>query len=145
MISSHINAQAASSIVKGCHMQRRCLRAVSRWQLGPQYCRSLHDPTGTFGPATRSTTALRTFHTRYSSRQDVTALRKELKDEKRASRSAKCTDDLSSKVDSDDVGDWRLTVGIEIHAQLNTARKLFSCTRTLKIFSLPLICSRCLN
>ena len=56
----------------------------------------------------------------------MTALRKELKDDKKAARASQRAAGVSEKVDKDATGDWRLTVGIEIHAQLNTARKLFS-------------------
>lgn len=50
-------------------------------------------------------------------------LRKQLKDEaKQARKQGK----KKSKSDSQTVDGWELTVGIEIHAQLNTSRKLFS-------------------
>ncbi|KAH8173935.1 gatB/GatE catalytic domain-containing protein [Sarocladium implicatum] len=50
-------------------------------------------------------------------------LGKQLKD---ASKQARKKSKNKSKVDSQTVDGWELTVGIEIHAQLNTARKLFS-------------------
>lgn len=50
-------------------------------------------------------------------------LRKQLKDE---AKQAKKQGKKKSKGDSQTVDGWELTVGIEIHAQLNTARKLFS-------------------
>ncbi|KAJ4197667.1 hypothetical protein NW755_000364 [Fusarium falciforme] len=50
-------------------------------------------------------------------------LRKQLKDE---AKKAKKHGKKKSKGDSQTVDGWELTVGIEIHAQLNTARKLFS-------------------
>ncbi|RSL72872.1 Glutamyl-tRNA(Gln) amidotransferase subunit B, mitochondrial [Fusarium duplospermum] len=50
-------------------------------------------------------------------------LRKQLKDE---AKKAKKQGKKKSKGDSQTVDGWELTVGIEIHAQLNTARKLFS-------------------
>ncbi len=74
--------------------------------------------------------SFRAFHSNPGRQQDVVALRKELKDEQRASRAARRGQYDSEKVDKDATGDWRLTVGVEIHAQLNTARKLFSGTRT---------------
>ncbi|KAF4980903.1 hypothetical protein FZEAL_3188 [Fusarium zealandicum] len=50
-------------------------------------------------------------------------LRKQLKDE---AKQAKKQGKKKSKGDSQTVDGWELTVGIEIHAQLNTERKLFS-------------------
>ncbi|RKK71402.1 Glutamyl-tRNA(Gln) amidotransferase subunit B [Fusarium oxysporum] len=50
-------------------------------------------------------------------------LRKQLKDE---AKKAKKQGKKKPKGDSQTVDGWELTVGIEIHAQLNTARKLFS-------------------
>ncbi|KAF7555129.1 hypothetical protein G7046_g6623 [Stylonectria norvegica] len=54
-------------------------------------------------------------------------LRKQLKEEtKQARKQGK----KKSKGDSQTVDGWELTVGIEIHAQLNTSRKLFSSATT---------------
>ncbi|KAF4585920.1 Glutamyl-tRNA(Gln) amidotransferase subunit B, mitochondrial [Ophiocordyceps camponoti-floridani] len=50
-------------------------------------------------------------------------LRKQLREE---ARRAKKEGSKKRKTDSQVVDGWELTVGIEIHAQLNTARKLFS-------------------
>lgn len=54
-----------------------------------------------------------------------TPLRKRLKDEAKRRKQ-----DVRAKAPSpklgDDIGGWELTVGIEIHARLNTERKLFS-------------------
>lgn len=50
-------------------------------------------------------------------------LRKQLRDE---AKQAKKQGKKKTKGDSQTVDGWELTVGIEIHAQLNTARKLFS-------------------
>ena len=58
---------------------------------------------------------------------EVTPLRKQLKDEAKAKRDAGA--DSASKASTashEKLLNWELTVGIEIHAQLNTARKLFS-------------------
>ena len=54
-------------------------------------------------------------------------LRKQLKEEAKRRRAASklgSSDPASIKSRNDE---WELTVGIEIHAQLNTERKLFSC------------------
>jgi len=54
-------------------------------------------------------------------------LRKQLKDE---AKKAKKEGKNKSKKDSQTVEGWELTVGIEIHAQLNTPKKLFSPAET---------------
>lgn len=57
---------------------------------------------------------------------DAVPLRKHLKDEaKRKKAEAKTTDGKKVKLDPR-LEKWDLTVGIEVHAELNTARKLFS-------------------
>jgi aspartyl-tRNA(Asn)/glutamyl-tRNA(Gln) amidotransferase subunit B len=54
-------------------------------------------------------------------------LRKQLKDEAKAKRAAGLNGTSQpSRASQKNVENWELTVGIEIHAQLNTARKLFS-------------------
>jgi hypothetical protein len=60
---------------------------------------------------------------------DVVPLRKQLKDEAKAKKAVSLESRGKSRVKDVDprLKDWELTVGIEIHAQLNTARKLFSC------------------
>jgi len=59
---------------------------------------------------------------------ELTPLRKELKDVARASRSARHADTQPACVSEvERLSQWELTVGIEIHAQLNTSTKLFSC------------------
>ncbi|KAG5981393.1 hypothetical protein E4U55_002982 [Claviceps digitariae] len=57
----------------------------------------------------------------------IVTLRKQLKDE---AKLAKKQGTKKSKSDSQTVDGWELTVGIEIHAQLNTTRKLFSAATT---------------
>jgi aspartyl-tRNA(Asn)/glutamyl-tRNA(Gln) amidotransferase subunit B len=52
-------------------------------------------------------------------------LRKELKDEAKRRRIESKSTPAHSK-DDVKLGNWELTVGIEIHAELNTSRKLFS-------------------
>lgn len=53
-------------------------------------------------------------------------LRKQLRDEAKQAKKQGGGGKKKSKGDSQTVDGWELTVGIEIHAQLNTARKLFS-------------------
>jgi aspartyl-tRNA(Asn)/glutamyl-tRNA(Gln) amidotransferase subunit B len=55
---------------------------------------------------------------------NLTPLRKQLKDEAKALKATGKR--KKKKADNQTVPGWELTVGIEIHAQLNTARKLFS-------------------
>jgi aspartyl-tRNA(Asn)/glutamyl-tRNA(Gln) amidotransferase subunit B len=54
----------------------------------------------------------------------VTPLRKQLKDQAKALKAS--GKKKKKNADNQTVPGWELTVGIEIHAQLNTARKLFS-------------------
>lgn len=70
--------------------------------------RSLHTATETTVPPTQDA---------------AVPLRKQLKDQ---AKEAKKQGKKKSKGDSQTVDGWELTVGIEIHAQLNTSRKLFS-------------------
>ena len=65
-----------------------------------------------------------------SQRGSIVPLRKQLKDE---AKRKKLTDSSKKKKKSSSnqvVPGWELTVGIEIHAQLNTAKKLFSTAST---------------
>ncbi|KAJ9611708.1 hypothetical protein H2200_004892 [Cladophialophora chaetospira] len=78
--------------------------------------------------AARPRPALRPDHGFHSCRrqlQDNNApLRKQLKDAAKAARTAAATPVTTESPDI--LADWELTVGIEIHAQLNASRKLFS-------------------
>jgi hypothetical protein len=96
----------------------RALQGVSCLQLAQ---RSLHDhrfiPHGV--PNVR-----RLHFGRPCYQKDHHPLRKELKD---AARLARLGAPAFSGQSPDVLDDWELTVGIEVHAQLNTSRKLFSC------------------
>ncbi|KAG6010542.1 hypothetical protein E4U21_005895 [Claviceps maximensis] len=61
------------------------------------------------------------------SKEPIVPLRKQLKE---AAKLAKKQGTKKSKSDSQTVDGWELTIGIEIHAQLNTSRKLFSSATT---------------
>jgi hypothetical protein len=75
---------------------------------------------------------------------ELPPLRKQLKDEAKAKRAAGLKDaSQPSRATRKDLEDWELTVGIEIHAQLNTARKLFSCEYSRDAASPNLTASRC--
>ncbi|CAI6093501.1 unnamed protein product [Clonostachys chloroleuca] len=88
------------------------------------------------GPAPPNLRPLRTFHASKEQPEPThqqlqtppaVPLRKKLKDEaKQARKQGK----KKSNADSQTVEGWELTVGIEIHAQLNTPRKLFSSATT---------------
>jgi hypothetical protein len=76
--------------------------------------------------------------------QEVSPLRKELKDNSKAARAARrVSGEGPTTPDRDQVPGWELTVGIEIHAQLNTARKLFSGTQYQDVVCTFLTLSRC--
>ena len=62
----------------------------------------------------------------HRSEQDSTALRKQLKDAAKVRKAGLNQNKLSSPEAAIKAARWELTVGIEIHAQLNTTRKLFS-------------------
>jgi len=109
-------------------MQQRWMsRALHRIRSGHrvQWCRgntsSRASPRPLFNGLSRG------FHSSTSRWQDDSApLRKELKD---AAKAAKKAAAYTPPESPDILPDWELTVGIEIHAQLNAARKLFSCTQ----------------
>ncbi|KAI5307322.1 Carnitine O-acetyltransferase mitochondrial [Ascosphaera pollenicola] len=66
---------------------------------------------------------------RLAASPDITPLRKQLKSEAKARKAAKRNNGPGSKKD-DVLKDWELTVGIEVHAQLDTDAKLFSSMRS---------------
>ena len=63
-----------------------------------------------------------------SNRQEepVVPLRKQLKDEAKQKKKDARAGVVTANAADPAIADWELTVGIEIHAELNTARKLFS-------------------
>jgi hypothetical protein len=64
----------------------------------------------------------------HRSEQDSPALRKQLKDAAKVRKAGLNRSKSSSPEVAIKAARWELTVGIEIHAQLNTTRKLFSST-----------------
>lgn len=102
---------------------------LRRWSVGrlTSVSRSqVYRSTIGFPPCPR--TCSRSFQS-YAARQaEITPLRKQLKDIKRQSRSTtQAAPETQDTNKHDRLKDWELTVGIEIHAQLNTSSKLFSC------------------
>lgn len=71
---------------------------------------------------------------------DITPLRKQLKDIKKQTRGAvNGAQEIPEADKHDRLKDWELTVGIEIHAQLNTSKKLFSSENSLLIELSPVL------
>lgn len=69
----------------------------------------------------------RPFHLSATNHADITPLRKQLKDIKKQNRGSNQGAQNAVISEKDDrLKEWELTVGIEIHAQLNTSSKLFS-------------------
>ncbi|POR36958.1 Glutamyl-tRNA(Gln) amidotransferase subunit B, mitochondrial [Tolypocladium paradoxum] len=95
--------------------RRGCLAIAAGWVL-PRA-----GPVRAFHAAPESTTTVA------ASQRPAVPLRKQLKDE---AKQAKKQGKKKSKADSQTVDGWELTVGIEIHAQLNSSRKLFSSATT---------------
>ncbi|PSS06924.1 hypothetical protein M430DRAFT_37580 [Amorphotheca resinae ATCC 22711] len=91
---------------------RRCLRRNNQipTRLCSQRIRAVHTSTDTDAADPSGTS-------------NTIPFRKQLKDEAKARKSSV---QKRSKSDNQRLDNWELTVGIEIHAQLNTARKLFS-------------------
>lgn len=108
------------------------VRQLSRYLLAGQLPRRgcLKTCGAPFNIVTFSTNQTRYLQTEAKTEPSTTRqapLRKRLKDEaKQARKQGK----KKSKGDSQTVDGWELTVGIEIHAQLNTAQKLFSSAAT---------------
>lgn len=75
-------------------------------------------------PVLLSSQRIQSLHTNTPKTSNTVPFRKQLKDE--AARLRKSAGPNIAKANQQKLNDWELTVGIEIHAQLNTARKLFS-------------------
>jgi len=84
---------------------------------------------GTIRPERTSiyTAANQSFHSACVARAEHAPLRKQLKDAARESRGKRdIRINERDQIRHDRLAQWELTVGIEIHAQLNTGSKLFS-------------------
>lgn len=103
-------------LLEGRLSQRGC---QASWARPPHRSKSV-------GPAPTAPSRFRPVHTSHEppKTQTVVPLRKQWKDEAKLAK--KQGNKKKSKGDSQTVDGWELTVGIEIHAQLNTSRKLFS-------------------
>ncbi|KAJ8122237.1 hypothetical protein ONZ43_g1518 [Nemania bipapillata] len=110
-------------LLYGQLISKGCLRARARLPPPPvaiprtPLARYLHTETSNNPPSNANAPA-----------PDFVPLRKQLKDEaKKQKASGK---KKKKNVNNQVVDGWELTVGIEIHAQLNTAKKLFSAATT---------------
>lgn len=74
----------------------------------------------------RCINATRSVRTSTAFREQPIPLRKQIKDEARARKDAKKVQKASRIQSNPRLDQWELTVGIEIHAELSTSRKLFS-------------------
>ena len=101
-------------LLKGQISTARCLR--KRQQLPVVLCSQGTQLLHTASSSTSRSTS--------SSTSNSVPFRKQLKEE--AALARKSATPGKSKANNQKLDDWELTVGIEIHAQLNTARKLFS-------------------
>ncbi|KAH9864667.1 hypothetical protein J1614_010602 [Plenodomus biglobosus] len=95
---------------------RECLRQSQRVRLGA------------LAPPLRTWT--RTLQTESQPTQPETPFRKALKDATKQQKKQKKLSNSSKKLQDPRLEKWELTVGIEVHAELNTARKLFSSAAT---------------
>ncbi|TWU78249.1 hypothetical protein ED733_008133 [Metarhizium rileyi] len=113
-------SEVARYLLDGRLSQRGCLVAGQRTTLG-QGAVALRFSSLLSGYFRAASTTVTPTAPSYGSA--TTPLRKLLKEE---AKLAKKQGKTKSKADSQTVDGWELTVGLEIHAQLNTARKLFS-------------------
>ncbi|KND89396.1 Glutamyl-tRNA(Gln) amidotransferase subunit B, mitochondrial [Tolypocladium ophioglossoides CBS 100239] len=116
-------AELSKYLLDGHLSRRGCLgarRVVTR-PVAAGWMLPRAGPVRAFHAAPGSTT------TATASQGPAVPLRKQLKDK---AKQAKKQGKKKSKADSQTVDGWELTVGIEIHAQLNTSRKLFSSATT---------------
>lgn len=98
-----------------------CFRAAAE----PKVHRPIHSYTRSRLSVRRVCYPARTANYAIQVRENI-PLRKQLKDEAKTKRIAGPDRASNSAIEDHKLKDWELTVGIEIHAQLNTARKLFS-------------------
>jgi aspartyl-tRNA(Asn)/glutamyl-tRNA(Gln) amidotransferase subunit B len=96
--------------------------------LGRQLCAAKHSISA-LGTSTAGLQHCRSLQIDSSTNEKRVPFRKQFKDEQRANRATAGSQDSKSVKrgsSANAYANWELTVGIEIHAQLNTDRKLFS-------------------
>lgn len=101
-----------------------CRRAVLHAQARPALTLTRIHETCAIQPCSSFARPYHAYPPRHG--QDGAALRKRLKDAAKAKKIEQNEGESASSTRETRAADWELTVGIEIHAQLNTARKLFS-------------------
>ena len=123
MIHSWVSRSIRAASPPSHTLCRQCLQSGKRRQSAPVRLLFAHS----------SPRNLQTFHTEAST-SDTVPLRKQLKDEAKKRRAAGESKSEKKRGKSKDprLEKWDLTVGIEIHAQLNTECKLFSSTQAQK-------------
>lgn len=106
-------------------MLRRCAYFLARWE------NNSTRPNGLIHLSVRSIwLKYRGYHEGFRRYQDeLVPLRKQLKDAAKSKK--KNAFSTQNKIADIEGSEWELTVGIEIHAQLNTTSKLFSRRPTL--------------
>ncbi|KAL4940932.1 hypothetical protein BDV06DRAFT_12302 [Aspergillus oleicola] len=111
-------------------MLRSCLRHYSRATVRSPFClRCLHHDIPRIPQVYQPTSSsVRHLQTTSTDPEDRIPLRKQLKKDAKAVKSQKR---LRREQEEASRQKWELTVGVEIHAQLNTEAKLFSRTTTL--------------
>jgi hypothetical protein len=105
-------------------------RRPQQFQILNQVFRNINDSTCLVTSIVNSTvsrTSLRLLQTNATTTTAEPApLRKRLRDEAKALKKPKGLQHQGNDASSQQHVDWELTVGVEIHAQLNTGTKLFS-------------------
>lgn len=109
--------KALVAVSKRPYICRSCLRRAKQLPLAP-------------GPIPIRTSRRHLQTASQPPAQDDAPFRKALKDAAKQQRRASKGDGKSKKAVDPRLEKWELTVGIEIHAELNTARKLFSSAAT---------------
>lgn len=111
-------------------LARNARGAVLSLQKRPYICQSCLRRAKSLPLARNRTTGARSIQTATTPPNDDAPFRKALKDaakkKKKDDRAGSGSSKKSSKARDPRLEKWGLTVGIEIHAELNTARKLFS-------------------
>ncbi|KAL2016203.1 hypothetical protein VTK56DRAFT_4060 [Thermocarpiscus australiensis] len=114
-------AELRRYLLAGQLSRRGCLRAgTSRIPTS----RTCFEQTRAFAAEAATPTSISAKSNATTTTPPLVPLRKQLKDEAKALRAS--GKKKKKNADNQTVPGWELTVGIEIHAQLNTARKLFS-------------------
>ncbi|KAI8939233.1 hypothetical protein NX059_005059 [Plenodomus lindquistii] len=113
---SRTTRHTIAAVSKRPYICRECLRKTQHVRLDP--------------PAFVLPSPTRSLQTKSQPASTDTSFRKALKDATKQEKHSKKSSKSSQKPRDPRLDKWELTVGIEIHAELNTARKLFSSAAT---------------